>query len=228
MSEISFIRAREDWNQLQLVMWPFESPEKCYGMSRKKVVTNDFDRAAIRRTVHEFYTRKEYPTVQMLLKAVHQKGIFVGEETSLKHLLKEMGFKFKIHNNRKYVMEQPRIIAQRHIFLRKVCKYRREGQPIIYVYLDETWLNAHHSLTKCWIDNDGTGGLPVKSEKGGRVIILHAGWEHGWIPGACLVFQGKTRTSDYHNEMNIIISFHGVVFNKINSKSSSFFSHSTG
>ena len=30
--------------------------------------------------------------------------------------------------------------------------------------------------------------------------ILHAGWECGWIPGACLVFQG---TGDYHNEMNI-------------------------
>ena len=73
-------------------------------MSRKKVVTDDFYKAAIRRTVHEFYTRKEYPTVQMLLQAVHHKGIFVEEKTSLKHLLKEMGFKFKIHNNRKYVM----------------------------------------------------------------------------------------------------------------------------
>ena len=77
------------------------------------------------------------------------------------------------HNNRKYVIEQPCVIAQRHNFLRKVCKCCREGRPIIY--LDETWLNAHHSLTKCWIDNDGTGRLPVKSGKGGRVIILHAG-----------------------------------------------------
>ena len=69
------------------------------------------------------YTRKEYPTVQLLLQAVHQKGIFVGEKTSLKHVLKEMGFKFKIHDNRKYVLEQPRVIAQkRHNFLRKVRK----------------------------------------------------------------------------------------------------------
>ena len=96
----------------------------------------------------------------MLLQAVHQKGIFQGEKTSLKHLLREMGFKFKTHDNRKYVMEQPRVIAQSHNFLRKVRMYRREGRPIIY--LDETWLNAHHSLTKCWIDSDGTGGLPVK------------------------------------------------------------------
>ena len=45
----------------------FGSPEKRYGMNRKKIVMDDFDGAAIRRTVHEFYTRKEYPTVQMLL-----------------------------------------------------------------------------------------------------------------------------------------------------------------
>ena len=35
----------------------FGSPEKRYGMSRKKIVTDDFDRATIRRTVHEFYAR---------------------------------------------------------------------------------------------------------------------------------------------------------------------------
>ena len=40
----------------------FGSPEKRYGMNRKKVVTDDFD-----GTVHEFYTCKEYPIVQMLL-----------------------------------------------------------------------------------------------------------------------------------------------------------------
>ena len=150
---------------------------------------------------HEFYTCKEYPTVRMLLEAVNRKGIFAGEKTTLKQLLKEMGFKFKSHDNRKYVMEQPCVIARGHDYLRKIRRYRREGRPIIY--LDETWLNAHHSLAKCWIDSDGTGGLPVKSGKEGRVIILHAGWEHGWIPGASLVFRGKTGTGDYHNEMNI-------------------------
>ena len=50
-----------------------------------RVVTDDFDKATIRRTVHEVYTRKEYPTVHMLLEALHQKG-----RKYLKHLLKEM------------------------------------------------------------------------------------------------------------------------------------------
>ena len=32
-----------------------ESPEKHYGTSRKKIVTNDFDRAANKRIVHNLY-----------------------------------------------------------------------------------------------------------------------------------------------------------------------------
>ena len=56
----------------------------------------------------------------MLLQAVHQKGIFQGEKISLKQLLKGMGFKFKTHNSSKYVMEQPRVIAQRHNFFRMI------------------------------------------------------------------------------------------------------------
>ena len=56
----------------------FGSPEKCYGVSKKKIVADDFDRAAIRGIVHEFYTHQEYPTVQILLQAVHQKEIFLG------------------------------------------------------------------------------------------------------------------------------------------------------
>ena len=38
----------------------FGSPEKRYGTSRKNVVTDDFDRTAIRRMVHELYTCKGY------------------------------------------------------------------------------------------------------------------------------------------------------------------------
>ena len=76
---IFFTRAREDWNQLKLVDVAqitaeatelskntvkrvcsegavtggcFGSPEKRYGTSRKTVVTDDFDRAAIRRIVY--------------------------------------------------------------------------------------------------------------------------------------------------------------------------------
>ena len=88
------------------------------------------DRAAIQRSIHEFYMRKEYPTIQKLLEVAHQKSIFASGKTSLKLLLKEMGFRFKKYNGWKFVMEKPRVITQRYSFLRNQ-KYRRDGHPII-------------------------------------------------------------------------------------------------
>ena len=37
---------------------------------------------------------------------------------------------------------------------------------------------------------------------GTRLIILHAGFEKGWIRNVDLVFQSKKNTGDYHNKMN--------------------------
>ena len=147
----------------------FGSPKKWYTATRRKteLLVDEFDQAAIWRSIHEFYVRKEYPTLQELPEVVHQKGLFQSGKTSLKLLLKEMGFRFKKYNGWKFVMEQPRVITQRHSFLRKVRKYHRDGCPMIY--LDKTWLNPHHTLSNCWIDSSETGEVPVKSGKGGRV-----------------------------------------------------------
>ena len=79
------------------------------------------------------------------------------------------------------MVEQLRVVTQRHSYLRAVKRYRNEGWNL--VYLDETWLNAHHHLKKSWTDVDGTA-FNVKSGKGERLIILHAGWEGGWIPNS--------------------------------------------
>ena len=41
----------------------FTSPEKRYKKSRLRIVVDDFDWDAIPRTDHEFYAKKEYPTL---------------------------------------------------------------------------------------------------------------------------------------------------------------------
>ena len=46
------------------------------------------------------------------------------------------------------------------------------------------------------------GRCRVKSGKGRRLIILHAGGVDGWVEGADLVFRSKTNSTDYHDEMN--------------------------
>jgi transposase len=40
------------------------------------------------------------------------------------------------------------------------------------------------------------------TSKGQRLIIVHAGTEKGFIPGALLVFKSNQTTGDYHKEMN--------------------------
>ena len=85
---------------------------------------------------------------------------------------------------------------------------RREKVPKSVIYMDETWTNSHSSREQSWVEAEdkvlgGTkGGLRRPSDKGMRLILLHAGGEDGWVDGADSVFQSKKATGDYHNEMN--------------------------
>ncbi|XP_062520186.1 uncharacterized protein LOC134195201 [Corticium candelabrum] len=158
--------------------------------------TDNFQEGVIRRRIHRFYTDRELPTILALQQDIDYS---YSKQTLLK-TVKKMGFKYTTCNKKTVLYEQHRIIAACHHYLRQVKKYRDKGRPI--VYLDETWLNVHHTLERRWTDYDGKGGLRVPSGKGGRLIILHAGWKEGWISNADLVFRGKKGTGDYHQEMN--------------------------
>ena len=148
----------------------FASPKRRYQVSRDRIMVDQFDRAAIRNTIHDFFVRKEYPTISKVLTEVHDKGIFMGGRTSLRKIIRQLGFKHKQINDRKCVVEQLRVVMQRHSYLRAVKQHRNDGWNLIY--LDETWLNAHHHLKKCWTDV----AVNVKSGKGERLIINSSCW----------------------------------------------------
>ena len=59
------------------------TPKKSYSMSRIQILLDDFNVEAIRRIVHEFYTKKEYPTLDSLLSVVKSRGVFTGGRTTL-------------------------------------------------------------------------------------------------------------------------------------------------
>ena len=129
--------------------------------------------------------------------------IFSGKRTKLRELLKDMGFNYWKQDNRRYYYEQPRIIEQRHTYLRRVMQNRADKRPVIY--LDETWANSHDGKDLAWVEDDlvtgGTvGGVRCPPGKGTRLIILGAG-EMGWIPNTTLIFRSKKNTGDYHDEM---------------------------
>ena len=154
----------------------FESPVKRFQSSRDP---DDFDRAAIRQTIHQFYASKEYPTLNKLLIQLQDKNVFSGGRSTLAKVLKTMGFRYKIsEDGKRYVYEQPRVIQQRHNYLRRMRRNRDEKKQIC---LDETWLNSHAAPERLWVDCDGSGGWRRPSCKGQRLIILHAGCCEGWF-----------------------------------------------
>ena len=86
------------------------------------------DMEGIWRTVHDFYREKKYPTLESLLVVVKQKGLFDEERNTLWKLLRKLVFRYKQVNDKWYVYEQPRIIVQRHEYLRRMRRNRREGR----------------------------------------------------------------------------------------------------
>lgn len=145
-------------------------------------------------------SEKELPTLKGLLRKLQADIGFKGSITSLRRILKELGFTWKkTEDNRKLVIEQTNIRLKRIEYLEKITAYRTEGRPIIYT--DESYVDSTHTSLKTW--SDGTEkGLKKKISKGKRVVIVHAGSEAGFVPNALLMFKAGTRSGDYHDNMN--------------------------
>lgn len=71
----------------------FWSSRKNY--SRKKSVTklDDFDNEVVRRVVHSFYDKGEFPTSPKILIELREKLNYHGSKSSVKIILKQLNFK---------------------------------------------------------------------------------------------------------------------------------------
>ena len=92
------------------------SSEKRYVESRVQIALDEYDVAAIRtcKEIHQFYERKEYPTLDSLLGVLKAKELFKGGCTTLWKVVREMGFRYKKNMRIGATCEQPRIIQQWH------------------------------------------------------------------------------------------------------------------
>ena len=187
----------------------FSTPGKKRRRKFDMTQIDEFDMAVIRRKIHAMYERGIIPTLDKLLPEVRDATNFKGGRTSLWRIVRKMGFKYAKADGRKYLLERSDIIALRHSFLRRMRENRNLPQPRPVVYQDETWLNAHHSVSKCW-QHPGTSqqgddrelGLKIPPGQGSRLIINHAGSSEGFIPNGLLLFAAKSKSGDYHDEMN--------------------------
>lgn len=166
---------------------------------KQKTVTalDGFQQDAIRRHVYDYIKRKEHPTIKKLLVSLRDANLFRGSSFSLKSVLVALGFEYKKLNRRRILLERNDIVAWR-------CRFLREVKDLDFdqiVWLDETWVNTGHTLTRGWTDDSTSGTLAAPIGKGSRLILLHAGTSAGFIPNCCLLFSSK-QTTDYHEEMN--------------------------
>lgn len=192
----------------------FKSPRKGYKRAKIVLELDDFDSDVVRRTVHEFYDRGEYPTAQLVLNALRQKINYSGCLRSTQYLLKNLRFLFKKCNNgRKFLMERNDIVALRCKFLREICTLRemKDDRPIVYI--DETWVKQTHSGSIIWQNEHDTEGLKVPTGKGGKLIVCHAGCaRYCFIQWSKFVFRSNTdNIADYHSQMNAEIFKNGFI-----------------
>ncbi|XP_050294327.1 uncharacterized protein LOC126734670 [Anthonomus grandis grandis] len=162
----------------------------------------DFDDfSIITRTINNFYLElKMVPTVNKLLIKLREIMNFPYSRETLRKLLKANGFYFrKCQNKRKILVERPAILHWRYKYIRAIRKYREEGRNI--VYLDETWVDNDLTFGKCWQSNE-VFGVVSNIRANGRLVIVHAGSQSGFIHNAGLVFKAGQASGDYHGQMN--------------------------
>lgn len=164
------------------------SPNKKRRRIQPTVNIDDFQCAAIRNHIYGYYSRKELPTLDKLLVTLREADLYDGGRTSLSKLLRRIGFHYQKSNNRKILMERNDIALKRVVFLRK-AKNITDWEKV--VFLDETWLNANHTVKKTWNDDTAQSSTKVPEGKGERLIICHAGTAQGFVPNCLLAFKSK-------------------------------------
>ncbi|CAH1993256.1 unnamed protein product [Acanthoscelides obtectus] len=143
---------------------------------------------------------KEQVTIQTLWSRLRDRALFDGSATSLRRLLRDLGFKWLKDNPRRGLMELPSIALKRVEFLRQYNQAKVEAL-YQFVFLDETWIFQNGTIGRSWQSGNQKSVKAIKTD-GKRYIILHAGNENGFIEGSEAIFSSKTKLSDYHGEMN--------------------------
>jgi ABC-type transport system involved in Fe-S cluster assembly fused permease/ATPase subunit len=116
----------------------------------KPIIDKDsFEIDAIRRHIYNYYSDGEYPSLKKLLVSLKSANLFYGQKSSLSKLLNSIGFRFRPANRRNVLLERSDIQEAKIDFLRKM-------QSVDFnrvVFTDETWINANHTLSRCWNDD---------------------------------------------------------------------------
>ncbi|XP_046621295.1 uncharacterized protein LOC124305682 isoform X2 [Neodiprion virginianus] len=150
--------------------------------------TNECDKSAIRRMIHDFYRNNEVPTVDKVLDAVNDdKDLQEFKQPSFCKLLQKLNFYSIKRRGISVLIEKEDLIVWRRNYLRTITQYRMEGRSIYY--LDEMLVKVGDVQNK-FSFNDTTS-----------VILQHIGNAAGFVPGALSCTESKKYPDDYHGEL---------------------------
>ena len=167
---------------------------------------DSFDKDVIARKMNTFFSNGEFVTLRKLKASLEEEHGLRMSKTQLWRFVRALGFSFKNSNgNRKVLCERNDLQIARCHYLRTLKRMREADYAI--VYLDETWISAHHTFKKEWKSNDEMVARKIPTGRGQRLILLHAiDAQIGFIPGCQLLFKSiSTDGRDFHTEMNSTI-----------------------
>jgi hypothetical protein len=119
--------------------------------NQSRVIECDtFTIGTIRRITHDFYSNRQFPTIETLLSKCLQDANFprVKKTTFHKWMVSKCKFKHKSVNKKPVYLERPDIVISREKYLRDVRFYRSNNFHIFYT--DETWTCPEQTKSRTW------------------------------------------------------------------------------
>ncbi|RWS20990.1 uncharacterized protein B4U80_05324 [Leptotrombidium deliense] len=181
--------------------------EEVENRTPRRVIIGEEEIDLLCKIIHSFYAENKPPTLDMISEQFFEQYGDTCSKHTIYRSLKRNGFRWrKIKNNMCVVIEKPRLVEWRKSFIHKMRQLRIENRRIYYT--DETWYNTADNDVSGWAQKLSTDTAMYSrsntvTNKGQRVIILHAGGTNGFVQGAEYVMCTKDAGNfDYHQDMD--------------------------
>ena len=112
-SERTVRRILKEWEEHEEAGISFGTPGKKHNNPHRVTDIDDFDKCAFRRIIHKVYIDEiTVPTIGKLKKTLGSNISYTGSSTSLRRIVKRLGFKWKkIRINRSVLIETRRDVC---------------------------------------------------------------------------------------------------------------------
>jgi transposase len=157
----------------------------------------------IRQRIRERNRQGSHVSVRSLAHWLSENYAAVPRAT-LGRTLQRLGLVYGKSRNTPALRARDEVVMARRAYLRtkRANRAAHGGTVRPEVYLDESYVNVHHSTPRTWSFAAEGPWVPKPSGKGPRLLIVHAMTPAGWVAGAPWVFQAQRRTGDDHGQMD--------------------------